>query len=225
MPSTVRDWRIELIEKHPKLFHPPVRKPEATQGYPICGDGWRDLLERLCTKIEAAIAESGGWLRVLQIEEKYGTLRFYWRGELSDESRTKVEEAIALAEARSACTCEKCGEEGRLYRHGRMWMTRCPAHAKGDPVRIEGGLESFHVIRLIELHDMRVFFLPRLRPRCRRIRSRPADSPRGVAKMACFRGCGEEGTFDHIGLHACTNAAWTTSSSRSRSRNWLTTTR
>jgi len=158
MASVVRDWRIELIEAHPHLFHASVGASEATQGYPICGVGWRDLLERLFIRIEAAIAESGGSLRVLQIEEKFGTLRFYWLGELSDESRTKVEEAIALAEARSACTCEKCGEEGRLYRHGGMWTTRCPVHAKGEPVRIEAGLESFHVIRLIELHDMRVFF-------------------------------------------------------------------
>ena len=158
MASIARDWQIELIEAHPNLFHSSVGPPEAAQGYPNCCDGWRDLLERLSTRIEAAIAEGGGWLRVLQIEERYGTLRFHWRGELSDESRTKAEEAIALAEARSACTCEECGEQGRLYRHGGMWMTRCPAHAKGEPVRIEAGLESFHVIRLTELHDMRVFF-------------------------------------------------------------------
>lgn len=154
----VQNWRIELIEAHPNLFHPPVGAPEASQGYPTCSDGWRDLLERLTTRIEAAIAKGGGSLRILEIREKYGTLRFSWRGEPSDESRTKIEEAIALAEARSACTCEECGEEGHLYRHGRVWMTRCPAHAKGEPVRIEAGLESFHVIRLTELHDMRVFF-------------------------------------------------------------------
>ncbi|MEH2506676.1 hypothetical protein V1290_005487 [Bradyrhizobium sp. AZCC 1578] len=158
MASIVRDWRIELIEAHPNLFHPPVGAPEAIQGYPTCGHGWRDLLERLSTRIEAAMAEGGGWLRILEIQEKYGTLRFSWRGEVSDESRTKIEEAIALAEARSACTCAECGEAGRLYRHGGMWVTRCPAHAKGEPVRIEAGLESFHVIRVVELHDMRVFF-------------------------------------------------------------------
>jgi hypothetical protein len=75
-------------------------------------------------------------------------------------------------------------------------MTRCPAHAKGEPVRIEAGLESFHVIRLIELHDMRVFFLPRLRPRYRRVCSQHAGRLRGVAKMARFhcRTCGKEGT-------------------------------
>jgi hypothetical protein len=159
MANIVRDdWRIELIEAHPNLFHPPAGAPEATEGYPTCGHGWRDLLERLSTRIEAAMAEGGDWLRILEIQETYGTLRFSWRGELSNESRTKVEEAIALAEARSACTCEECGEQGRLYRHGRTWMTRCPAHAKGERLRIEAGLETFHVIRLTELHDMRVFF-------------------------------------------------------------------
>jgi hypothetical protein len=159
MAPTMKDWRIELIEAHPKLFHLPVGAPEETQGYPICGNGWRDLLERLCIRIEAALADGGGSLRVLQIKERCGTLLLSWRGGLSDdEPRTKIEEAIALAEARSACTCEECGEEGRLYRHGGGWMTRCPAHANGEPVRIEAGLESFHVIRLTELHDMRVFF-------------------------------------------------------------------
>ena len=69
----VQNWRIELIEAQPNLFLPPVSAFEATQGYPICGDGWRDLLERLITRIEAAIAEGGGSLRILNVREKYGT--------------------------------------------------------------------------------------------------------------------------------------------------------
>jgi hypothetical protein len=114
MTSIVRDWRLELIEAHLNLFHRPAGAPEATQGYPICGDGWRDLLERLCTRIEAALADGAGSLRVLQIKEKYGTLRFYWRGELSDDSRMKIEEAIALprpglpAPARNAAKKAAC---------------------------------------------------------------------------------------------------------------------
>jgi hypothetical protein len=51
---------------------------------------------------------------VLQIKEKFGTLRFYWDGTLSSEATAQVEEAIALAEARSACTCELCDAEGQL---------------------------------------------------------------------------------------------------------------
>jgi hypothetical protein len=47
MAPIMKDWRIELIEAHPNLFHAPVGAPEATQGYPTCSDGWCDLLERL----------------------------------------------------------------------------------------------------------------------------------------------------------------------------------
>jgi hypothetical protein len=72
MASIDRDWRIELIEAHPNLFHAPVGAPKAAQGYPTCSDGWCDLLERLFTRIEAAIAEDGGSLRVIEIKEKYG---------------------------------------------------------------------------------------------------------------------------------------------------------
>ncbi|WFU42842.1 hypothetical protein QA640_10500 [Bradyrhizobium sp. CB82] len=57
-------------------------------------------------------------------------MRFYWHGALSPDADAKVEEAIDLAEARSACSCEVCGEPGRLY--GPGWLTtRCTAHAEG----------------------------------------------------------------------------------------------
>jgi hypothetical protein len=29
MTSTVHDWRVDLIEAHPGLFHPPTGAPEA----------------------------------------------------------------------------------------------------------------------------------------------------------------------------------------------------
>jgi hypothetical protein len=29
MTSTVHDWRVDLIEDHPGLFHPPTGAPEA----------------------------------------------------------------------------------------------------------------------------------------------------------------------------------------------------
>ncbi|VIO79137.1 hypothetical protein CI41S_67050 [Bradyrhizobium ivorense] len=48
-----------------------------------------------------------------QIKEKYGTLRVYWDGSLSSEATIQVEEAIALAEARSATCCEIC----EIYRY------------------------------------------------------------------------------------------------------------
>ena len=143
MTHTVQDWRVDLIEAHPGLFHPPAGAPEAAEGYPDCEEGWRDLLERACNRIEAAL--EGGVFRVLQIKEKYGTLRFYRDGELSPEAETKVKQAIALAQARSACTCEICGAEGRLYSRGGWLATACAQHASGEAVPINPGFENVRI--------------------------------------------------------------------------------
>jgi hypothetical protein len=149
MTAIVTDWRIDLIKAHHGLFHPPAGAPESAKGYPNCGDGWRELLERTLFKIEAALAEGGSTFSALPIKEKYGTLRFYWNGGLSDKAEAKVQEAIDLAEARSACTCEQCGEEGCLYRAGGVLMTRCAAHAKGEPLAVKPGLANLHLVQQI----------------------------------------------------------------------------
>jgi hypothetical protein len=36
MAGVVRDWRVELVETYPDLFHPPAGSPEGAQGYPDC---------------------------------------------------------------------------------------------------------------------------------------------------------------------------------------------
>jgi hypothetical protein len=94
---------------------PPAGTPEGAEGSPECGEGWRDLLDRACIRIRAALEAHGGSFRFTQIKEKYGTARLYWEGALSEEAEEKVDEAIDLAQARSACTCEQCGEPGRLF--------------------------------------------------------------------------------------------------------------
>jgi hypothetical protein len=142
MAHNARDWRIELIEAHPNIFHP--AGPQRVRGYPGCEEGWRDLLERACGRIEAALAE-GGTFYVFQIKEKFGTLRFYWYGDVSPETKSKIDEAIALAEARSACTCETCGEPGRLHQISGWYKTACSAHADVEPVPVKAGRENVHV--------------------------------------------------------------------------------
>ena len=143
---TGRGWQADLIERHTRLFHAPAAGPEAAQGYPECGEGWRDLLDRACVRIEAALA-GGGTFTAQQIKEKYGTLRFYWSGRLLSDAEAKVEEAIDLAEACSACTCEICGAEGRLYSRGGWLATACPEHARGEPAPVRPGFENLHVVR------------------------------------------------------------------------------
>jgi hypothetical protein len=146
MAPIMKDWRIVLIQAHPTLFHPPADAPERAQGYPTCEGGWHGLLERLCVRIEAALAE-GETIQVVQIKEKFAGLRFYWQGEVSPVTRARIHEAIALAEARSECTCELCGEEGRPYLHHGVYMTRCATHAKGRLLPAEPDQENVHVVR------------------------------------------------------------------------------
>jgi hypothetical protein len=142
------DWRRKLVESYADVFHP-VGDPLAAPGWPAVDDGWRDLLERACARILAAVRLGGGTLRITQVKEKYGCLRVYWEGSLVPETAARVEEAIDLAEARSATTCEICGEPGAL-RAGGWLTTRCDAHAEGRPaVPVEEGFENLHVDRRI----------------------------------------------------------------------------
>jgi hypothetical protein len=146
MAGVVRNWQEDLIGAYPDLFHPPAGAPEAAQGSPECGEGWRDLLDRACVRIRAAVQADGGTFKFSQIKEKYGSARLYWDGTLSPDAYALVEEAIALAEARSSVTCEVCGEEGRLY--GGWLTTRCAAHAEGRPaVEPRAGFENMHIVR------------------------------------------------------------------------------
>lgn len=146
MDPDEHDWRIALIEAHPHLFHPPDGGPETASGFPTCGDGWRDLLERLCARINAELA-TGRVVWIAQIKEKFGGLRFYWHGEVSPETVAEIQEAIGLAEARSFCTCEQCGEEGEMFRYGGMLMVRCAIHAKGQRLPTAPGMENVHTVR------------------------------------------------------------------------------
>ncbi|WP_375762572.1 hypothetical protein ACE10W_05155 [Bradyrhizobium sp. B025] len=146
MAGFIQDWRIELISTYPELFHP-VGDPRRGEGMPYVDDGWRDLLDRMCVRILTAVRADGGTFKFTQIKEKYGTLRVYWDGALSPDADARVEEAITLAEARSACTCDVCGEEGRL-RDGAWLATRCVAHAEGlTPVERRLGFENVYLVR------------------------------------------------------------------------------
>ncbi|WLA85194.1 hypothetical protein [Bradyrhizobium elkanii] len=147
MSGNVGNWRVELTEAHRDLFQPPVDFPGAAKGSPECDVGWRELLDRLCVRIAGIVQADGGVIKFSQIKQKYGTLRVYWDGALAPDADAQVEDAIALAEARSAATCEVCGEEGRL-RDGAWLTTRCEAHSEGrPPVEHRSGLENVHLVR------------------------------------------------------------------------------
>ena len=65
-----------------------------------CGDEWFSVVNQLSHACEAEINElvsqgvaKHSWPRIAQIKEKFGTLRFYVRGRLSDELRELIRQA------------------------------------------------------------------------------------------------------------------------------------
>ena len=148
-----RSWQADLVARYPHLFdteiHGQIRRP----GRPEVGDGWRDLVETAIGRIATAVAAAPtGSVGIDQIKEKFGTLRLYWHGcnNLTETTCAAVGEAVHLAEARSACTCETCGAEGRLYKSGGWLLTACEQHAKGNAVEVRPGRENVHIVRTLK---------------------------------------------------------------------------
>jgi hypothetical protein len=95
-----------------------------------CGDGWYDLLDRLCGNIKRvvdAFNDAYGHtpkaveydVQAVQVKEKFGTLRFYTGGIHGDISDI-IDALISQAEGQSAQTCEECGKHGMT--RGRGWV-------------------------------------------------------------------------------------------------------
>lgn len=95
-----------------------------------CGDGWFRLIDGLCSNI----LWHQQWLekqnkpfkpvKVLQVKEKFGTLRFYTQG--GDDY---INGLISLAETMSNHICEECGDVG--HKRGQGWIkVLCDKHAK-----------------------------------------------------------------------------------------------
>jgi hypothetical protein len=151
--QAVRDWRTDLMERHPGLFRIKAGAEAETPGYPAVGDGWRDLVETMARRIAQALAAvPPGSLVFGQIKEKFGTIRIYTgrSGPLPDDIENAIEEAIGLAEARSACTCELCGAEGRLFNRDGYLSTLCDEHAEGELVPIPPRLVHIYVAKTVQ---------------------------------------------------------------------------
>lgn len=107
----------DLLKKHPSLY----------DGLPYieCGSGWYQILENLSQEIEAILVKdpSLGPVKVGQIKEKFGGLRYY----LDEGGSPEIYKAIEKAEKLSEYTCEVCGEPGKS-RQGGWIKVLCNAH-------------------------------------------------------------------------------------------------
>jgi hypothetical protein len=82
------DWRIDLMKAHPRLFPIMPDEPTRSLGYPLCEAGWRDVLVRLCNRIENAPAVRRNIsVRPHQAEIRYRAYRFRWRDVGRDQTQ------------------------------------------------------------------------------------------------------------------------------------------
>jgi hypothetical protein len=114
----------KIIKKYPNLFGEPPYDPMKTLicfGFEV-DDGWMPILEELFEKIDKVTKENNLDITIVQVKEKFGSLRVYWHG--SDTENDDISNLIWEAEKQSACTCEKCGKPGTMQTDG--WMcVRC----------------------------------------------------------------------------------------------------
>lgn len=113
----------ELLTKYPRLL--------GDLPYIAVGEGWYELLDRLCRVLEHHTKHSKIDVKAVQVKEKFGGLRIY-----VDGSDDYVLGAIALAETMSYSICEVCGKPGAPNSTG--WIrTLCDEHRKpaGDETK------------------------------------------------------------------------------------------
>ena len=88
------------------------------------GDGWFDILWRLCEDLEPLVAEfevaGGPKFEVLQVKEKFGGLRFY-----VSHRYAAIDMEIDKARLFSLRTCEQCGNPGTLRSKGGWLVVSC----------------------------------------------------------------------------------------------------
>jgi hypothetical protein len=121
----------KLVEDFPELYWQidlPMNETAMCWGFD-CGDGWFEMLYELSEKLQPLVQEINNkyedWkFAVVQVKEKFGTLRYYTNG-----STDEIDDLVWFYEELSGHVCDVCGKPGKL--RGKGWYyTSCDEHAK-----------------------------------------------------------------------------------------------
>ena len=89
-----------------------------------CGDGWYNILDGLFDRIqrwyEVNAPEDLADFLIVQVKEKYGSLRVYVSGTFPE-----VFDMIDAAESASQCICENCGNAGTMRNDHGWYLVSC----------------------------------------------------------------------------------------------------
>ena len=83
-----------------------------------CDDGWAGIIKEMIDKLEPYLKDG---LKIIQVREKFGTLRFYCDGHETEE----VQNIIREGELKSETTCEQCGSDNAKSRNNGWIKTLC----------------------------------------------------------------------------------------------------
>lgn len=136
-----------LCAKYPGIFLPGAKRVQAIFGFE-CGDGWYPLINAACALIQGDIQATGNHLVASQVKQKFGGLRFYYRG--GDDYAASV---ISLAESLATHVCEVCGAFGKgVVLFG--WMhTRCLDHEETTTYEDALGASGRQYLQTIPVMD------------------------------------------------------------------------
>jgi hypothetical protein len=123
------EFTKRMEEKYPKMFSEPY-------GGFCVGEGWYPIIETLCSHIQSHIDWNNArgekypelcykpieQVKVAQIKEKFGGLRFYYEG-----GNDIISGMVTIAEAWAEQSCETCGAPGKR-RSGGWIRTLCDKH-------------------------------------------------------------------------------------------------
>ncbi len=113
----------QLYTKYPTIFQDRTKSiNQSNMAFGLeCGDGWYDLIDKLCSDLMASKNEN---VIATQVKEKYGRLCFYVQ-----TARDENYKLIYQAEKNSETICEMCGKPGKNEVSKTTWYrTRCKEH-------------------------------------------------------------------------------------------------
>ena len=110
----------EIVNKYPYL--------KLNPGWHDLPDGWVELLEDLCDKLNEQAKKENVVLSIIQIKSKYGSLRCY----LEFAPNDSYYEIINDYENKSERTCEICGSSERVGQTGGWIVTLCKEHGEKE---------------------------------------------------------------------------------------------
>lgn len=120
-----------LCERYPAIFrdrHASMTETAMCWGF-SCDNGWFALIDTLCEEIQKHVtAQHVPPVIAMQVKEKFGGLRFYYRG--GDEY---IAALTWYADFLSSFVCETCGAPAVRTRNERGWIsTQCEKHSGED---------------------------------------------------------------------------------------------